>query len=217
MTRKERKAQTRESLRQAALACFADRGFGATQIADVARGAGVATGTFYVHFEGKEELLDDLIGEFNEALVETLRAVWARSAERGLEGAVRDVAGACLDHWAEHRDLVRAFADRAVQGRALGAMRDGISPPAADFLRMGIESYVEGRGTPAVDPELLVQGILGLWMRLGIHYLFGHEDGIGDRDATVDALVRLTLGALSGALPGIEWAVPSTGLHAETP
>ena len=36
-------------LKQAARACFAERGYAATQVGDLARRAGVAHGTFYVH------------------------------------------------------------------------------------------------------------------------------------------------------------------------
>lgn len=40
----------------AALACFAERGFGATRLDDVAARAGVSKGTLYLYFAGKEDL-----------------------------------------------------------------------------------------------------------------------------------------------------------------
>src|SRR5260370_41100742 len=40
----------------AGLACFAERGFAATRLEDVARRAGVTKGTLYLYFPNKEEL-----------------------------------------------------------------------------------------------------------------------------------------------------------------
>lgn len=61
----------------AALACFAERGFAATRLEDVARRAGVTKGTLYLYFPNKEELFKAVVRQavvpniaFGEALVE---------------------------------------------------------------------------------------------------------------------------------------------------
>jgi AcrR family transcriptional regulator len=45
----------------AALACFAERGFAATRLDDVAARAGVTRGTLYLYFESKEELFKAVV------------------------------------------------------------------------------------------------------------------------------------------------------------
>ena len=45
----------------AALACFAERGFAATRLEDVARNAGVTKGTLYLYFPNKEELFKAVV------------------------------------------------------------------------------------------------------------------------------------------------------------
>ena len=47
----------RELILRAAVRTFADRGFFGAQVADVARAAGVAAGTVYLYFRGKDDLL----------------------------------------------------------------------------------------------------------------------------------------------------------------
>jgi len=47
----------RELILKAAVRTFADRGFFGAQVADVARAAGVAAGTVYLYFRGKDDLL----------------------------------------------------------------------------------------------------------------------------------------------------------------
>jgi AcrR family transcriptional regulator len=61
----------------AALACFAERGFAATRLDDVARRAGVTKGTLYLYFPNKEELFKAVVRQavvpniaFSEALVD---------------------------------------------------------------------------------------------------------------------------------------------------
>ena len=63
----------------AALACFAERGFAATRLEDVARRAGVTKGTLYLYFPNKEELFKAVVRQavvpniaLGEALVDEL-------------------------------------------------------------------------------------------------------------------------------------------------
>jgi AcrR family transcriptional regulator len=48
---------------EAALACFAERGFAATRLDDIAAKAGVSKGTVYLYFPSKEELFKAVIRE----------------------------------------------------------------------------------------------------------------------------------------------------------
>jgi AcrR family transcriptional regulator len=59
--RAKRSAARRSAILAAALDEFATRGFAATRLDDVARRAGVAKGTIYLHFADKETLFQELI------------------------------------------------------------------------------------------------------------------------------------------------------------
>ena len=50
-------ASKRDAILRAAIDVFAERGFFNAQVADVARAAGVAAGTVYLYFRGKDDLL----------------------------------------------------------------------------------------------------------------------------------------------------------------
>jgi AcrR family transcriptional regulator len=60
-TRAQRSAERRDAILAAALDEFAAAGFAATRLDDVARRAGVAKGTIYLHFADKEALFQELI------------------------------------------------------------------------------------------------------------------------------------------------------------
>jgi AcrR family transcriptional regulator len=59
--RAQRSAARRDAILAAALDEFSNRGFAATRLDDVARRAGVAKGTIYLHFADKQTLFQELI------------------------------------------------------------------------------------------------------------------------------------------------------------
>ncbi|MGJ4908069.1 TetR/AcrR family transcriptional regulator [Bradyrhizobium sp. HKCCYLS2033] len=59
--RADRSAERRAAIVQAAMDEFIARGFAATRLDDVAKRAGVAKGTIYLHFKDKESMFEELI------------------------------------------------------------------------------------------------------------------------------------------------------------
>src|SRR5690348_3271379 len=59
--RSERAAERRAAIVEAAMEEFVARGFAATRLDDIARRAGVAKGTIYLHFKDKESMFEELI------------------------------------------------------------------------------------------------------------------------------------------------------------
>src|SRR5437773_2032965 len=73
--RAEQSAARREAILAAALDEFATRGFAAARLDDVARRAGVAKGTIYLHFSDKEALFQELIRSVLSPFIARLEAV----------------------------------------------------------------------------------------------------------------------------------------------
>src|SRR5512134_1245702 len=65
------KADKRDAILRAAIDTFAARGFFHAQVADVARAAGVAAGTVYLYFRGKDDLL---LSIFDKTMKEAIAA-----------------------------------------------------------------------------------------------------------------------------------------------
>lgn len=59
--RSDRAAERRAAIVQAAMDEFIARGFAATRLDDIAKRAGVAKGTIYLHFKDKESMFEELI------------------------------------------------------------------------------------------------------------------------------------------------------------
>src|ERR1700753_75870 len=70
--RAERAAERRQAIVDAALEEFVARGCAATRLDDIAKRAGVAKGTIYLHFKDKESMFEELIRTAIVPLVGTL-------------------------------------------------------------------------------------------------------------------------------------------------
>jgi AcrR family transcriptional regulator len=56
-------ASTKEAIRHTACRLFRERGFHATSVRDIAEAVGIQGGSIYSHYEGKDELLWDIVNE----------------------------------------------------------------------------------------------------------------------------------------------------------
>ncbi len=199
--REAQKAETRALLERAALQCFAEKGYGATQVADVARRAGVAHGTFYVHFPTKADLVDHLLAKFQATMVARLEDAWGRGEVSDPRALARRLAEVCLDHWASERELLAAFAERFGAASGLAVARDGLTPDVGSFLADRLRAFAAATGADLPDAELVAHGLLGLWTRVGLRFLFGAHPVA--RKAAVEVLAASSLGVLAAVLPAL--------------
>jgi AcrR family transcriptional regulator len=79
---------TRDAIVASALELFADRGYGAVRVEDVARAAGVSRATFYNHFAEREDIL---VALFERLLGGEDPAEAAEDSEAPLEGVRRTI------------------------------------------------------------------------------------------------------------------------------
>src|SRR5688500_9169077 len=134
--RAARAAQRRAAIIAAGLDEFIARGFAATRLDDVAKRAGVAKGTIYLHFKDKESMFEELIRTAIVPLVVRL-------------GSAPPPPGASV------RDMVEAFAKTFIE--EVATTRRG------DLVRLIV---AEGPRFPAVADfyyrEVVTRGLSGM-------------------------------------------------------
>ncbi len=174
----------------AALQLFADRGFAATRLDDVATVAGVSKGTVYLYFESKEQLFEAVVREAvapnidrAEALVDTfegptpelLRALFGFMAGV-LETPLTGVMKLIISESGNFPQLARLYADLVVR-RAFGLLRRILERGIArrEFRQLDVEATIPH----LIAPVLL----LGMWK----HSFGAHTDLVLDRRAVLEA------------------------------
>jgi len=155
------KADKRDAILRAAIETFAARGFFNAQVADVARSAGVAAGTVYLYFRGKDDLL---ISIFERTMTDAIAAGRESvGAKRGAIERLREIARLHFERLGRDRNLAVVFQvelrqstkfmeqfsatylreylgiirDVIAQGQAQGAFRQGINPTLAAKMFFG--------------------------------------------------------------------------------
>lgn len=95
----ERRAKTRGAILEAAERAFADQGFAATTMDDIAAAAGVAKGAVYHHFPSKETLFAAVFEATSGALVRRVVgvSVGARDVLDGIVAGSREYFAACAE------------------------------------------------------------------------------------------------------------------------
>ncbi|HJR58658.1 MAG TPA: TetR/AcrR family transcriptional regulator [Vicinamibacterales bacterium] len=97
----------RAAILEAATAIFAKRGFFGAQVADVARGAGIAAGTVYLYFRSKDEILTSIFDRTMQEAIEEGRAALA-DVEDPVE-RLRRIARMHLTRLGRDRNLAVVF------------------------------------------------------------------------------------------------------------
>lgn len=84
----------RDALMNAAGNLFADTGYEGTTIEIIAQKAGMAKGSFYLHFQSKEEIFRALIEDASERIIERVRAI--QRSDKSIEGKLKEIAQVIL-------------------------------------------------------------------------------------------------------------------------
>ena len=115
--RERKKQRTREQIVEAAMRLFAERGYHATTIADIATAADVAPRTFFSYFPSKEAVVFHNVDRDLDALASALRD---RPAGETVYDALRGWIDAMFDDWMAEEDeaLLRKRLCREDEGLA---------------------------------------------------------------------------------------------------
>ena len=198
--RRRKEARPAEIL-DAALACFAERGFAATRLDDVAKRAGITKGTLYLYFPNKEELFKAVV---RQAIVANIARGEALVAESSEPAAV--LLERLIHRWAEllptpasaipklviaeagnFPDIARFYLEEVVnRGRELirSVIRKGVA--RGEFRAVNVES-----GAYCVFAPM----VLAMMWR---HSLAAHDRETLDAKALVDTHLQLLLRGLVG-------------------
>lgn len=159
----------------AAHVLFAERGFGAVTMDDVAAEVGVTKPLLYAYFGNKEQLYIACMRRAGDAMLATVMAAVADAAP-GF-GALRDGVGAFFGFLGEDRDAWRVLFDETLP--AGGAVATAVAEYRARLLALVIGSLLDRapehcRASWAIEVEAFANTLFGAcealarwWLRSG--------------------------------------------------
>lgn len=193
---------TRRRLLEAAEEVFAALGYHEASIVKITERAGIGLGTFYLYFDGKQQIFEELVVDLNRRVRRSMAEAMAGAADRiaaeraGFEGFFRFTAA----HPALYRvvreaefvspDMLRLHYTRIVEGYEAG-------------LRAAQDA---GDVDAALDPEVTAWALMGAGELIGMRYLLWERDAQGSPPAEmpagiIDDMMRFIRNALAARAP----------------
>ena len=135
---------------------FADRGYVATTVRDIADEAGILSGSLYHHFDSKESMIDEILSTFIDQTLASYEGVIAekKGPKETFEGLVRT----SLESMVESRSAILIYQNEArflaAQPRFsyLSAAHRKFEKIWTDVLKKGVKS---GEFRDSIDPKLV--------------------------------------------------------------
>ena len=181
----------RDAILRAAIDTFAARGFFNAQVADVARAAGVAAGTVYLYFRGKDDLL---ISIFEKTMTEAIAE--GRATVDRLEHPVerlREIARLHLGRLGRDRALAVVFQVELRQSTKF--MERFSATQLREYLGIIRDVIAEGQSQhvfrAGVNPTLAAKLFFGALDEMATNWILSRRRYAlaGEADAIVDLFV----------------------------
>ena len=104
-------SERREQILAIAAELFAERGFAATTVREIADAAGILSGSLYHHFDSKEAMVEELLRDFSEEIMGAYQAEIASGADpvSVLRNLVRIAFGSIFTRWATASVMVNEY------------------------------------------------------------------------------------------------------------
>lgn len=197
------RAATRERLLSSGVALFAAKGLHRVTSHDVAHHAGMAAGTFYLHFRDKGALFREIAFE---ALGDLQQRLDAASDSGDLRDSVPRIAEALVCYAEENRERVRIIfsVDRASDGdrEYADVQTDLLSTLAAGIAQGRRQRIASGEMPAELDPVILSQALVGMWARVIAWWV--EDPSRASRDTLIQTLTGIQLTGTHPAQLGIE-------------
>ena len=166
----------RERILRAAIDTFAESGYFNAKVSDIAKAAGVADGTIYLYFDGKEDLLINVFREHTRNYLQSLESA-IRNA-RGPEERIRIAIKHHLE--ALGRDRALAIVSQVELRHSLKFMSLLSHNEVADYLNM-IRTIVEqgqaeGVFRPSLHPQLVAKSVFGILDEMVTSWILSEKD-----------------------------------------
>ncbi len=191
-----RRAERRRHLLDCALEVFAEKGYHAASISHIIKKAGVARGTFYLYFESKRAVFEELLDEMLAALGTQVKRIDPSRGATGVLAQMEANVDGVISHLRANQPMLRLLLAEAVGldagfDQKLTEFYDSLLVMIEQALENGKEMKLVGR---AIHTKVAALCILGSIKEVLYREAMGGK--LPSRQAVVDEILRFNVRAL---------------------
>jgi len=191
-----RRAERRRHLLDCALDVFAEKGYHAASISHIIKQAGVARGTFYLYFESKRSVFEELLDEMLAALGTHIKRIDPSRGATGVLAQMEANVDGVISHLLSNPSMLRLLLAEAVGldagfDQKLTEFYDQVLVIIEQALEEGKQMKLVGK---AIDTKVAALCILGSIKEVLYQEAMGGR--LPKRQAVVDEILRFNVRAL---------------------
>ena len=206
--------QTRDRILATSFSLFLERGYENTPVQAIIDAVGIAKGTFYHHFKGKEEMLVDLIQGMSRRVVDVIAPIVDDPALDAREKMLA-FSQAALTQKAADSGPETVLLVRQMRSKANRLLADSINEIASQWIlplytrviRQGVDEGLFRVADPALASELAFGAILSMKDRIADLFIDLERrdprtlDRLMEVYRAIEQAIERILGAPEGSLP----------------
>jgi TetR/AcrR family transcriptional regulator, fatty acid metabolism regulator protein len=195
VARADRQADRRRQILAAAVKVFAEKGFHASRVGDIAEEAGIAYGLVYHYYESKEDLLETIFRTTWTEMLARVREV----EEAGVPAAeaVRQVTALLLRTWRRDPDLVRVLVREVTRNQHVQREIEEITQAMEALERIIRRGQESGEFRSELDSRLAAVVFYGALEEVLTGWVLGQ---LPDRDEDIARAEQNVVAVLTGGL-----------------
>ncbi|MBM4266808.1 MAG: TetR/AcrR family transcriptional regulator [Deltaproteobacteria bacterium] len=190
----------RTEIAEAAVRLWAERGFDATSVAQVAEAAGISKGSFYLYFASKQALLEAVLQRYS--LLPSIHRLAENLADATLEEAVDAFVRQAWRHLSEHRDLVLlALRELPTHVDQLQGVLERVFVPGNKLIADYLESRLGEARAREISLIVAGRGLIGMILMMFLSHSIldaGRFLPLGE-DQIVSTIAQVFLHGVAGA------------------
>ena len=171
----EQTTDRRRELLDAAVRVFAEKGFHASRVGDIAEDAGVAHGLLYHYFRSKDEVLETIFRDVWELLAADTQRI--EQSDVPLREQLRRFARIYLGSWLVTPELVAVLVREVARSPELGSRIDDVRGVFNSLQRMIEAAQKRGEVRPDCDARLAAWVVYGALEEILTGWVLGQLPG----------------------------------------
>jgi AcrR family transcriptional regulator len=190
----------RTEIAEVAVRLWAEKGFDATSVAEVAEAAGISKGTFYLYFTSKQALLEEVLRRYS--LLPNIQMLVEDLAGAELDEAVHAFVRRAWQHLNEHRDLVLlALRELPTHLDRVQGVLENVLLPGNKLIAAYLESRLGAKRAEEISFVVAGRGLIGMILIMFLsHSILGAGRVLPlDEDQITSTIAQVFLHGVAGA------------------